>query len=324
MRDQFGRNIDYLRLSITDACDLKCEYCKPRELCRLNGHGVTQAINAEVDELLAYAKAASELGIRHIRLTGGEPLLYPQLDRLLPALGKVHGIDTISVTTNGTRLKEKAKILAENRIDSINVSLDTTDRKHYRKITGTDCLELVKTGITEAKACGLNIKLNAVLTPETNVLSLVKYANDIQTSVRFIEQMPVGLGQINGIDPYEAVLGALEKIYGRPVPADDSIMGNGPARYYAFDGLGIKVGLIRAIHGRFCDSCNRIRITADGKLMPCLNSSEMIDVYRAYMQGQAALRDAVSKGIMQKPKGHHFTEKDRDIKAYRTMDQIGG
>ncbi len=285
---------------------------------------MAQTINADMDELLAYVRAASELGIRHIRLTGGEPLLYPQLDRLLPALRNVRGIDTISVTTNGTRLKEKAKILAENHIGSVNVSLDTTDGEQYRKITGTDCLELVKKGITEAKAYNINIKLNAVLAAQTDVLSLVKYANSIQTPVRFIEQMPVGMGQINGIDPYEAVLGALENIYGRAVPADDIAMGNGPARYYAFNGLDIKVGLIGAIHGRFCDGCNRIRITADGKLLPCLNSSEVIDVHSAYIDGEAALRDAILRGIVQKPKGHHFTEKVRDTRIQRTMDQIGG
>lgn len=324
MHDQFGRNIDYMRLSITDACDLRCEYCRPRGLCQLNGHSVAQNINADMDELLAYVRAASELGIRHIRLTGGEPLLYPQLDKLLPAFRNVRGIDTISVTTNGTRLKEKAKILAENHIDSVNVSLDTTDRKLYEKVTGFDGLKLVKKGIKEARAYNINIKLNAVLTALTDVLSLVKYADSCQIPVRFIEQMPVGMGQINGIDPYEAVLGALEKIYGRAVPADDSAMGNGPARYYAFDGLDIKVGLIGAIHGRFCDGCNRIRITADGKLLPCLNSSKVIDVHRAYTDGEAALRDAILRGIVQKPKGHHFTEKVRDTKTLRTMDQIGG
>lgn len=324
MQDKFGRIIDYLRLSITDACDLRCEYCKPGKPYQLNGYIRAQAINADVNELLAYAKAAAELGIRHIRLTGGEPLLYPQLDRLLPALRNVHGIDTISITTNGTRLKEKAEILAENSIDSVNVSLDTTDSECYRKITGVACLEQVKTGITEAKARGLNIKLNAVLTSQTDVLSLVKYADSLHIPVRFIEQMPVGMGRINGIDPYEAVIGALEKTCGMAVPADDCAMGKGPARYYAFDGLDIKVGLIMAIHGRFCGGCNRIRITADGKLMPCLNSSKMIDVHRAYMDGEAALRDAIIKGIMQKPKGHHFTEKDCDAEMQRTMDKIGG
>ena len=324
MRDGFGREIDYMRISVIDSCNLNCYYCNP---CDNNEH--CHALNIlSVKEVLCIVRAATRLGIKHFRLTGGEPLLHPQLDEMVLQIKKIPGVSSVSLTTNAVLLVQHAKWLKEAGIDSINVSLDTIDASEYERITKKPLLEEVKNGINAAIECGIRVKINVVLTPQTDVVALTRYAAKKGTDIRFIEMMPVGEGHTNGVEPYEKVIGALSEVYGAPccvntkktneINSGHKNPDNGPAEYYIFPGLGIRVGLIQAIHGKFCDSCNRIRVTADGRLMPCLGSSVTMDLLPDScdftddladdLEKDSVIAQALKAAIKAKPKCHHFSD----------------
>ena len=326
MRDGFGREIDYMRISVIDSCNLNCYYCNP---CKNNEH--CRAVNMlSVKKVLCIVRAATRLGITHFRLTGGEPLLHPQLDEMVSQIKKLPGVSSVSLTTNAVLLAQRTKRLKEAGIDSINVSLDTIDASEYERITQKPLLKEVEDGIEAAIECGIRVKINAVLTPQTDVVALTRYAAKKGTDIRFIEMMPVGEGHTNGVEPYEKVIGALSEVYGAPccvntertrkINSGHKNPDNGPAEYYIFPGLGIRVGLIQAIHGKFCDSCNRIRVTADGRLMPCLGSSVTMDLLPDSCDFTDDLTDDLEKdfviakalkaAIKAKPKCHNFSDEE--------------
>ena len=326
MRDGFGREIDYMRISVIDSCNLNCYYCNP---CDNNEH--CHAINMlSVKKVLCIVRAATRLGITHFRLTGGEPLLHPQLDEMVSQIKKLPGVSSVSLTTNAVLLAQRTKRLKEAGIDSINVSLDTIDASEYECITQKPLLKDVEDGIDAAIACGIRVKINAVLTPQTDVVALTRYAAKKGTDIRFIEMMPVGEGHTNGVEPYEKVIGALSEVYGAPccvntertmeINSGHKNSDNGPAEYYIFPGLGIRVGLIQAIHGKFCDSCNRIRVTADGRLMPCLGSSvtmdllpdscDLTDDLTDDLEKDSVIAQALKAAIKAKPKCHNFSDEE--------------
>ena len=360
MRDGFGREIDYMRISVIDSCNLNCYYCNP---CDNNEH--CHALNIlSVKEVLCIVRAATRLGIKHFRLTGGEPLLHPQLDEMVLQIKKISGVSSVSLTTNAVLLAQHAKWLKEAGIDSINVSLDTIDASEYERITKKPLLEEVKHGIDAAIECGIRVKINVVLTPQTDVVALTRYAAKKGTDIRFIEMMPVGEGHTNGVEPYKKVIGTLSKLYGEPCRINTEktkeinsgndkrkIPDNGPAEYYIFPELGIRVGLIQAIHGKFCDTCNRIRVTADGRLMPCLGSSVTMDLvtdscdFTDDMEKDFAIVQALRAAIKAKPRCHNFNDnavtytkttetktvetkttelKAAEVNAARNMSRIGG
>lgn len=360
MRDGFGREIDYMRISVIDSCNLNCYYCNP---CDNNEH--CHALNIlSVKEVLCIVRAATRLGIKHFRLTGGEPLLHPQLDEMVLQIKKISGVSSVSLTTNAVLLAQHAKWLKEAGIDSINVSLDTIDASEYERITKKPLLEEVKHGINAAIECGIRVKINVVLTPQTDVVALTRYVAKKGTDIRFIEMMPVGEGHTNGVEPYKKVIGTLSKLYGEPCRINTEktkeinsgndkrkIPDNGPAEYYIFPELGIRVGLIQAIHGKFCDTCNRIRVTADGRLMPCLGSSVTMDlVPNSWDFADDAEKDfsivrALRAAIKAKPRCHNFNDnavtytkttetktvetkttelKAAEVNAARNMSRIGG
>ena len=326
MRDGFGREIDSMRISVIDSCNLNCYYCNPwdnNEHCR--------AVNMlSVKKVLCIVRAATRLGITHFRLTGGEPLLHPQLDEMVSQIKKLPGVSSVSLTTNAVLLAQRTKRLKEAGIDSINVSLDTIDASEYECITQKPLLKEVEDGIEAAIECGIRVKINAVLTPQTDVVALTRYAAKKGTDIRFIEMMPVGEGHTNGVEPYEKVIGALSEVYGAPccvntertrkINSGHKNPDNGPAEYYIFPGLGIRVGLIQAIHGKFCDSCNRIRVTADGRLMPCLGSSvtmdllpdscDLTDDLTDDLEKDSVIAQALKAAIKAKPKCHHFSDEE--------------
>ena len=187
MRDGFGREIDYMRISVIDSCNLNCYYCNPQD-----NNKKCQAINIlSVKKVLCIVRAATRLGITHFRLTGGEPLLYPQLDEMVLQIKKIPGVSSVSLTTNAVLLVQHAKWLKEAGIDSINVSLDTIDASEYERITKKPLLEEVKHGINAAIECGIRVKINVVLTPQTDVVALTRYVAKKGTDIRFIEMMPV-------------------------------------------------------------------------------------------------------------------------------------
>ena len=360
MRDGFGREIDYMRISVIDSCNLNCYYCNP---CDNNEH--CHALNIlSVKEVLCIVRAATRLGITHFRLTGGEPLLHPQLDEMVLQIKKIPGVSSVSLTTNAVLLVQHAKWLKEAGIDSINVSLDTIDASEYERITKKPLLEEVKHGINAAIECGIRVKINVVLTPQTDVVALTRYVAKKGTDIRFIEMMPVGEGHTNGVEPYKKVIGTLSKLYGEPCRINTEktkeinsgndkrkIPDNGPAEYYIFPELGIRVGLIQAIHGKFCDTCNRIRVTADGRLMPCLGSSVTMDLvpdscdFTDDVEKDFAIVQALKAAIKAKPGCHNFNDnavtytkttetktteikttelKAAEVNAARNMSRIGG
>ena len=322
MRDGFGREIDYMRISVIDSCNLNCYYCNP---CDNNEH--CHAINMlSVKKVLCIVRAATRLGITHFRLTGGEPLLHPQLDEMVSQIKKLPGVSSVSLTTNAVLLAQRTKRLKEAGIDSINVSLDTIDASEYECITQKPLLKDVEDGIDAAIECGIRVKINAVLTPQTDVVALTRYAAKKGTDIRFIEMMPVGEGHTNGVEPYEKVIGALSEVYGEPccvntenrkeIKLEHKNPDNGPAEYYIFPGLGIRVGLIQAIHGKFCDTCNRIRVTADGRLMPCLGSNVTMDLLPDScdltddLEKDSVIAQALKTAIKAKPKCHNFSDEE--------------
>ncbi len=322
MRDGFGREIDYMRISVIDSCNLNCYYCNP---CKNNEH--CRAVNMlSVKKVLCIVRAATRLGITHFRLTGGEPLLHPQLDEMVSQIKKLPGVSSVSLTTNAVLLAQRTKRLKEAGIDSINVSLDTIDASEYECITQKPLLKEVEDGIDAAIECGIRVKINAVLTPQTDVVALTRYAAKKGTDIRFIEMMPVGEGHTNGVEPYEKVIGALSEVYGAPycvntertrkINSGHKNPDNGPAEYYIFPGLGIRVGLIQAIHGKFCDTCNRIRVTADGRLMPCLGSNVTMDLlpdscdFTDDLEKDSVIAQALKAAIKAKPKCHDFNDEE--------------
>ena len=360
MRDGFGREIDYMRISVIDSCNLNCYYCNP---CDNNEH--CHALNIlSVKEVLCIVRAATRLGIKHFRLTGGEPLLHPQLDEMVLQIKKIPGVSSVSLTTNAVLLAQHAKWLKEAGIDSITVSLDTIDASEYERITKKPLLEEVKHGINAAIECGIRVKINVVLTPQTDVVALTRYVAKKGTDIRFIEMMPVGEGHTNGVEPYKKVIGTLSKLYGEPCRINTEktkeinsgndkrkIPDNGPAEYYIFPELGIRVGLIQAIHGKFCDTCNRIRVTADGRLMPCLGSSVTMDLvpdsceFTDDLEKDFVIVQALKAAIKAKPGCHNFNDnavtytkttetktvetkttelKAAEVNAARNMSRIGG
>ena len=366
MRDRFGREIDYMRISVIDSCNLNCYYCNPQD-----NNKNCQAINTlSVKKVLCIVRAATRLGITHFRLTGGEPLLHPQIDEMVSQIKKISGVSSVSLTTNAVLLAQHAKQLKEAGIDSINVSLDTIDASEYEHITKKPLLHKVEHGIDAAIECGIRVKINVVLTPQTDVVALTRYASKKGTDIRFIEMMPVGEGHTNGALPYNKVIGTLSGLYGEPCrvntketkeinsgynkhkeerQAQESMQAyegrknqdNGPAEYYIFPELGIRVGLIQAIHGKFCDTCNRIRVTADGRLMPCLGSNVTMDLVPAScdntddVENDLVIAQALGAAIEAKPRCHNFNDntvaytkatetKAAEVNAARNMSRIGG
>ena len=364
MRDRFGREIDYMRISVIDSCNLNCYYCNPQD-----NNKKCQAINIlSVKKVLCIVRAATRLGITHFRLTGGEPLLHPQIDEMVSQIKKIPGVRSVSLTTNAVLLAQHAKQLKEAGIDSINVSLDTIDASEYEYITKKPLLDKVEHGIDAAIECGIRVKINVVLTPQTDVVALTRYASKKGTDIRFIEMMPVGEGHINGVEPYKKVIGTLSELYGEPYRVNTGKTkeinsgynkykeerknpDNGPAEYYSFHGLDIRVGLIQAIHGKFCDTCNRIRVTADGRLMPCLGSSVTMDLvpdswdFADDVEKDFAIVRALRAAIKAKPRCHNFNDnavtytkttetktvetkttelKAAEVNAARNMSRIGG
>ena len=360
MRDRFGREIDYMRISVIDSCNLNCYYCNPQD-----NNKNCQAINIlSVKKVLCIVRAATRIGITHFRLTGGEPLLHPQIDEMVSQIKKIPGVRSVSLTTNAVLLAQHAKQLKEAGIDSINVSLDTIDASEYEHITKKPLLDKVEHGIDAAIECGIRVKINVVLTPQTDVVALTRYASKKGTDIRFIEMMPVGEGHTNGVEPYKKVIGTLSKLYGEPCRINTEktkeinsgndkrkIPDNGPAEYYIFPELGIRVGLIQAIHGKFCDTCNRIRVTADGRLMPCLGSSVTMDLvpdswdFADDVEKDFAIVRALRAAIKAKPRCHNFNDnavtytkttetktteikttelKAAEVNAARNMSRIGG
>ncbi len=327
MTDGKGRKIDYVRISLTDRCNLRCCYCMPREGdCRMAaGNRMTD------EEIIRICRILAGLGIRKVKLTGGEPLLRAGLDRLTERLLAVDGIRQVTLTTNGILLKEQLPGLLRAGISGVNISLDSMDRQLYRKITGRDQYEQALEGLTAAiKESGrLNVKVNMVPMRginESQILPVASLARNYPMAVRFIEMMPIGLGrEYRGLCETE-VREILENAFG-VLEKTEEVRGNGPARYWkppAFLGC---VGFISAVSHRFCGECDRIRLTADGFLKTCLQYEAGTDLGRLLRENRTdrELEEAVRRAVQEKPAGHVFGGGQEEAELeHRHMSCIGG
>ncbi len=327
MKDTFQRSIDYLRVSVTDRCNLRCVYCLPPERVALKPRDEVLTY----DEIARAVRAAADLGVRRVRLTGGEPLLRAGLPDLVADLARTPGIAEVTLTTNGLLLARHAEALARAGLRRVNVSLDTLREKRFQQISRMGRgLDQVIEGIRAAERCGLTpIKLNTVVVRGYNddeVADLAHLTFVENWYVRFIELMPVGQCAAWGESrfvPAAEVMTKLESQFGMLTGAV-SPMGGGPARYYRLPGARATIAFISPVSDHFCDGCNRLRLTADGKLRPCLLSDVELDIQLALRAGATLgeLRDLMWQAITAKPAGHLLTR--QAIPSQRTMAQIGG
>ncbi len=323
MKDRYGRTIDYMRVSITDRCDLRCRYCMPEGCEKVS---MSQILTYE--EIVRICKVASELGISRIKITGGEPFVRLGCTDLIRSIKAVEGIEEVTVTTNGQTLERYIDELKDIGIDGINISLDTLDPERYTYITGGGELEKTMKSIESAVRSGIRTKINCLLQKgfnEDELFSFAELAFRLGIDVRFIEMMPVGAADAGtGISNTVVLRKLMEKW--PDLEPDRSVHGNGPAVYYKRPGKEGGIGLISAIHGKFCEYCNRVRLTSQGQLKPCLSFDTGTDLITALKGTDDELKEAIRKAIYEKPKAHSFTDtENNDIHAeHRLMSQIGG
>jgi GTP 3',8-cyclase len=323
--DSFGRVHNNLRISVTDRCNLRCTYCMPAEVTFMDkGELLT------FEEIAHFVRIAAPLGIDKIRLTGGEPLMRRDLSRLVAMLREIPGIRDIGMTTNGILLADQARALYDAGLRRLNVSLDTLDPHRFRQLARRDGLEKVIEGILAAKQAGFQpIKINAVSIrgiTEFEVVPLAQFARNHGLEMRFIEYMPIGADQWERDKVYFAdeILEKLEREVSPLVPVEDHDP-QAPAMEYCYTDGGGRVGIIASISRPFCMSCNRVRLTADGKLRNCLFALDEVDVKQLLRQGaaDAEIANVIRRNVTAKWEGHEINT-SRFIKPLRTMHAIGG
>ena len=323
MKDSYGREINYIRISLTDRCNLRCVYCMP--------HGTQLVPREEIlrrQEIVRVVRAAAGLGIRFVKVTGGEPLVRRCCDGLTKDLKEIPGIEKVTLTTNGILLREHLDTLKKAGIDAINISLDTTDPERYMKLTGGGDVSKVIDAIHASVEAGIRTKINAVVLGE-DWEDVLLFARALPVDVRFIEMMPIGFGSGYSHSDNREVFCRIRERYPE-IRRDPSPHGNGPAVYYRSPGWKGSVGFISAIHGKFCDSCNRLRLTSMGYLKTCLSYEDGTDL-RAILRNEeipeeerdGRLRDAIADAIARKPKAHCFDHPE-SITEKHLMASIGG
>ena len=318
MKDKAGREIDYMRISITDRCNLRCKYCMPGDI-----ETTDMANLLTYEEIAKVTETAASLGIRHIRLTGGEPLVRRGCVDLVKKIKNISGIDTVGMTTNGVLLTKHARALKEAGLDSVNVSLDTLDETEFQRLTGRDELKAVLAGIGAAQEVEIPVKINTVHYKNLDWRAVLAYADERQIPVRFIEMMPIGYGAAYIGKSNEELFRQIEESYGSASEAGK--YGAGPAVYYHFPGLNIDVGFISAIHHKFCKNCNRIRLTSEGYLKLCLCYEKGVDL-RAVLRNperKQTLQEVMKTAIFEKPTEHCF-EQVSEMTEHKAMVRIGG
>ncbi|WP_163557725.1 GTP 3',8-cyclase MoaA [Halomonas sp. NO4] len=324
--DGFGRTVRYLRLSVTDRCDFRCVYCMAEEMTFL-----PRAQVLTLEEMATLCAAFVELGVEKIRLTGGEPLVRRGIETLVEKVGALPGLADFAMTTNGAGLVKHARALREGGLERLNISLDTLDPVRFRALTRTGELPRVIDGIRAARDAGFaRLKLNAVILKGRNddeILDLVDFARAENVDISFIEEMP--LGQAIGHDRAETFCSSdevRERIESRYplVPTTESTLG--PSRYYRMADSDSRVGFISPHSHDFCGACNRVRVTAEGRLLLCLGNEHSVDlraVLRRHPGDTARLKAAIVAAMAKKPERHHFTT-DGEVQVVRFMNMTGG
>ena len=325
MFDRYQRDIHYLRLSVTDLCNLRCRYCMPDGVEKLEREAVLT-----YEEFLRLAALFARCGIDTVRVTGGEPLVRKNVAQLVAGLKATPGIRRVTLTTNAVLLAEQLPALLDAGLDSVNISLDTLRPEVFRQITARDDFAAVQAGLQAALESGLPVKLNCVPQAGVNegeLEALAALAKDNAMQVRFIEMMPIGYGAampcISGPELRARFARRWPEL--APLsPAQEHALGDGPAVYYTVPGWQGSIGFIAAVHGKFCASCNRVRLTSQGFLRPCLASETGCDLRALLRSGadDAQLLAAIRETIWAKPREHHFN--DSSMPATRGMYRIGG
>ena len=323
LKDSFGRTIDYLRISVTDRCNLRCIYCMPDGIdC------VPMKELLSYEEIAFICAQAAALGISRLRITGGEPLVRKDCAVLVSLLKAVPGIRQVSMTTNGTLLAENLDGLLAAGLDAVNISLNTTDPGQYRRIAGADGAEKALEAVRLA-AGRLPVKVNCVVLRGINEdapLKLAELARDLPVDVRFIEMMPIGAGKDLETVPNAEILGRIEARSGK-TEGDPGPRGGGPAVYRRPEGFRGRLGFISAVHGKFCGSCNRLRLTSTGELKPCLCYADTLPLREILRDGEREkeerIRERIREAVRLKPREHCF-ENRAGVTENRKMSQIGG
>lgn len=319
MKDNCGRNIEYLRVSITDRCNLRCIYCMPE-------HGIEKKHHNDMlrfEEIMKIIKAAASLGVKKVRFTGGEPLVVKDIDQLIHQTSKIEGINDLSITTNGVLLDDMLEDLVKAGLSRVNISLDTLAADKYKKITRVGNIDKVFSAIDKCLCLGLKpVKINTVLIRGINdneIGDFIKLAKEMPLEIRFIELMPIG----EGIQFYEAGKMSAEEVlaeYSDLMPMR-SRKGSTAQLYKMKNGVG-SIGFISPVSCKFCEDCNKVRLTSAGTIKPCLHSREEIDV-RKHVDNELMLKAALKAAILNKPLAHHLEVHNRSESA-KSMYQIGG
>jgi cyclic pyranopterin phosphate synthase len=333
MQDRYGHRISYLRVSITDRCNERCTYCMPQEL----QEWLPREEILTFEETLRLVRIAAELGVSKVRVTGGEPLTRRDIVHFIAEIPKISGIKSLGLSTNGTLLtrqitpgKTMATALREAGVQSVNVSLDTLDREVYSKITGRDLHAQVLEGVDVAIAVGFDqIKLNTVLMRgrnEDQLVPLIEFAASRNLILRFIEMMPVSTTEVLSEDNFMPIIEAkrlIESVYGSLIP-ETEFRTSGPATYYQIPDRGQHIGFIGAMTNlHFCENCNKLRLTCDGKLRPCLGSYLEFDIMKPLRAGASdeELKQFFLDVVDRKPEQHDFRD---NYQPNRKMIAIGG
>lgn len=323
MQDQFQRDINYLRISVTDRCNLRCRYCMPAE-------GVSWLPHESIlsfEEILRVIKISTQLGFHRFRITGGEPLVRKNILEFLREGAQLPGVEDLMLTTNGILLPDMAFDLKAAGVQRVNISLDTMDADRFSNITRGGNVANVIQGIFRSLEAGLKpVKINVVVVRGSNMDELPSFltlAKKYPLHVRFIELMPIGISSEHRtdfvpIDEMKEILGIKDSIPIHEIP------GGGPAEYFRLDGFEGSIGFISALSRHFCNTCNRVRLTADGKLRACLHSKNEVDLRKALRNGSSDkdVLELLAQAIWRKPAQHHMNEESWNDK--RVMSQIGG
>ncbi len=322
--DSFGRPIEYVRLSVTDKCNLRCFYCLPKGF-----KSFEEPDNwLTFDEIVRIMGVFSQLGVQRIRLTGGEPLVRHNLDQLTQRLSKLDGIEDLSLSTNATLLGQQAEALFRAGIRRINVSLDTMDEKRFFEITGGGQLDQVLAGLEKASQVGFKpIKINMVVmqdTPIEDYEQMLEYCMQNDFTLRFIETMPMGTTGRDASSQYQNLQLVKQQLMRKYDLVPGLITGGGPARYYRINGTDFQMGFITPISQHFCETCNRVRISVDGTLYLCLGQNDKVELRPLLRSGisDQELKQVIMEAIARKPERHEFNEKPGQV--VRLMSMTGG
>lgn len=313
MIDRFGRKIEYLRLSVIDKCNLNCMYCLPDQ------HNTCNMMTR--DQIVKIVQALASLGIRKVRLTGGEPLMRKDLEEIVKGISVIQGITDIPMTTNGVGLADRLDDLLAAGLTRLNISLDSMQPERYTEITGRNKLQNVLDSIEKSLQLGIELKINVVMMRDINgheISDFINLARNNRLEVRFIELMPIGK---YGEKHREQMISGREILTAHPELRPMGLSESGVADLYRGEGFRGRVGLITPISHGFCDSCNRIRITSDGIMKLCLGQNNEIDLLTILHDRPDQLKSILHDSIFNKPKGHEFSQ---SFSSNRSMGQIGG